>query len=175
MPSPPTSPTPALLADIAVVGGGPAGAAASITLARAGRDVVLLDKATFPRDKVCGDGLTTGALRLLEDLGLEPTKVPSWQPVEDVVVTAPSHREVTFPLPRRAGTYAAVARRAELDAALVDLARGAGVRVHDGHAVRGAEERSDRVFLDAEGLGAVEARYAVAATGCGPRCASTWA
>ena len=41
--------------DVAVVGGGPAGSAAATTLARAGRSVVLLDKATFPRDKCCGD------------------------------------------------------------------------------------------------------------------------
>ena len=154
-----------LLADTAVVGGGPAGAAAAITLARAGRDVVLLDKATFPRDKICGDGLTTGALRLLEDLGLDPATVPSWRPVQDVIVSGPSHREVRFPLPRRAGTYAAVARRAELDAALVDRAREAGVRVHDGHAVRGADERGDRVVLDVEGVGPVEARYAIGADG----------
>ena len=54
-------------ADVAVVGAGPAGVAAAVTLARAGREVVLIDKATFPRDKCCGDGLTTGALRHLEE------------------------------------------------------------------------------------------------------------
>ena len=53
-------------ADVVVVGAGPAGVAAAVTLARAGRDVTLVDKARFPRDKVCGDGLTAGALRLLE-------------------------------------------------------------------------------------------------------------
>ena len=50
------------IADVVVVGAGPAGTAAAIHLARAGRDVLLVDKATFPRDKCCGDGLTTGAL-----------------------------------------------------------------------------------------------------------------
>ena len=148
-----------------VVGAGPAGAAAAITLARAGRSVVLLDKATFPRDKICGDGLTTGALRLLEDLGLDPATIPSWQPVEDVVVTSPSGRETTFPLPRGAGTYAAVARRTELDAALVDVARAAGVEVREGHACTAATEQADRVVLDVEGIGPVEARYVIAADG----------
>ena len=80
--------------DVVVVGGGPAGAAAAITLARAGRDVRAVDKATFPRDKCCGDGLTTGALRLLEALGLDPATVPSWQRVDDVVVRSPSGRDV---------------------------------------------------------------------------------
>src|SRR5262245_19303871 len=92
-----------LHADVVVVGGGPAGAAAAITLARAGRDVVVVDKATFPRDKCCGDGLTTGALRELEGLGFDPTSVASWQQVDDVVVRSPSGHEVTFLLPRGRG------------------------------------------------------------------------
>src|SRR5690606_36651879 len=55
-------------ADVVVVGAGPAGSAAATSLARAGRDVVVVDKATFPRDKCCGDGLTALALRLSERL-----------------------------------------------------------------------------------------------------------
>src|SRR5918992_4654381 len=98
-------------ADVVVVGGGPAGSAAATVLARAGRDVVVVDKARFPRDKTCGDGLTTSALRLLEELGLDPGAVPSWQRVDDVVIRSPSGRQVTLPLPRHQGTYAAVARR----------------------------------------------------------------
>ncbi|MGQ0431437.1 MAG: NAD(P)/FAD-dependent oxidoreductase [Microthrixaceae bacterium] len=151
--------------DAVVVGGGPAGAAAGITLARAGRSVTLVDKATFPRDKICGDGLTAGALRLLEDLGLRPDAVASWQPVHDVVVSSPSHRAVTFPLPRGDGLFAVVARRADLDAALLDVARAAGVTVHDGHAVVGASEGPDRVVLEVEGLGALAGRFAIGADG----------
>src|SRR5436190_21842086 len=78
-----------LATDVVVVGGGPAGAAAAITLARAGRDVVVIDKARFPRDKCCGDGLTAEALRLLQHLGLDPSAVSSWQTVDDVVVRSP--------------------------------------------------------------------------------------
>src|SRR5947207_3885318 len=81
-----------LEADVVVVGGGPAGAAAAITLARAGREVVVVDRARFPRDKCCGDGLTAGALRHYEALGLRPDSVASWQQVDDVWVRSPSGR-----------------------------------------------------------------------------------
>lgn len=58
-------------ADVVVVGAGPGGAAAAAHLAARGRDVVLLDKDRFPRDKICGDGLTPRVIRELLDLGLE--------------------------------------------------------------------------------------------------------
>jgi menaquinone-9 beta-reductase len=151
--------------DVVVVGAGPAGVAAAVTLARAGREVTLVDKARFPRDKICGDGLTAGALRLLEGLGLDPGTVASWQRVDDVVVRGPSGHEVTFPLPRGRGTYAAVARRGDLDAALVDLARTAGVKVLDGHACTDAAQDGDRVLLTVAGAGDLDAGFAVAADG----------
>jgi geranylgeranyl reductase family protein len=154
-----------LAADVVVIGGGPAGAAAAIALARSRRDVTLVDRARFPRDKVCGDGITTGALRLLEDLGLQPGRVASWQRVDDVVVRGPAGPEVTFPLPQGRGTYAAVARRADLDAALLDEARVAGVKVLDGHACVGAREHDDHVAIRVDGVGELAAAYAVAADG----------
>ena len=65
------------VADVLVVGAGPAGVAAAVTLAAAGRDVTMIDKAVFPRDKCCGDGLTTLALRELETLGFDPARSPT--------------------------------------------------------------------------------------------------
>ncbi|MBV6508973.1 MAG: 3-(3-hydroxy-phenyl)propionate/3-hydroxycinnamic acid hydroxylase [Acidimicrobiales bacterium] len=153
------------IADVVVVGGGPAGTAAAISLARAGSDVVLVDKATFPRDKFCGDGLTTNALRLLEKLGLDPTTVPSWKVIHAVNVRSPSGRLVQFPLPEGAGQYAVVAERQELDNALVELARKEGVDVLDGHACTGASESRDGVVVMAEGVGEIAGGHAVAADG----------
>jgi geranylgeranyl reductase family protein len=152
-------------ADVVVVGGGPAGSAAAITAARHGRSVVVVDKASFPRDKCCGDGLTTPALRLLEDLGLRADVVPSWQVVNDVVVRSPSGRTAACELPRGEGVFAAVARRADLDAALLDRARAMGAKVLDGHACVGARELDDRVVLDVDGVGPIHARYCIAADG----------
>ena len=65
----------------------------------AGLAVTLVDKARFPRDKICGDGLTAGALRLLEGLGSSPVASPSWQRVDDVVVRAPSGPRGDVPAP----------------------------------------------------------------------------
>ena len=154
-----------LQADVAVVGAGPAGVAAGIVLARAGRDVVVIDKATFPRDKTCGDGLTTGALRELEALGFDPASVPSWQRVHDVWIGAPGRDAVRYPLPPGPGTYAAVAPRLELDAALVDLARAAGVRVEEGRTLVAAAATAGCVRLDVEGLGGVEVASVIGADG----------
>ena len=115
-----------------VVGAGPAGVAAAITLHRAGRSVVVIDKARFPRDKCCGDGLTTLALRELESLGLEPKDVDDWFDVDAAWLRSPSGREIMIPLPDH-GRYAAVAPRISLDHSLVRLARRSGVDVFDGH------------------------------------------
>ncbi len=56
--------------DVIVVGAGPAGSTAAMVLARAGRSVLLLDRAEFPRDKVCGDGIPPGTVGILNDLGM---------------------------------------------------------------------------------------------------------
>ena len=155
-----------VVADVVVVGGGPAGAAAAIRLARAGRDVVLVDKATFPRDKICGDGLTTGALRLLDDLGLDPAvrcrrgspSRTSW------CARRPDGRRPSPSLAAGASTRRWPGARSWTRRCSTSPAR-AGARVFEGHACTGADQRADRIVLTVEGLGAVHARYAIAADG----------
>ncbi|HVA74069.1 MAG TPA: NAD(P)/FAD-dependent oxidoreductase [Acidimicrobiales bacterium] len=122
---------------VVVVGAGPAGAAAAITLARLGLRVAMVDKATFPRDKCCGDGLTTAALRRLESLGLDPADVGSWEPVGDVVVVGSDGRQAELPLPDDGTQFAASARRVDLDAALVQVAVSSGAALLEGVAVTG--------------------------------------
>ena len=151
--------------DVVVVGAGPAGTAAATTLARAGLEVLVVDKATFPRDKICGDGLTTGALRRLESLGLDPASVASWQDVDVCRIRSPKGREVVLPLPQGQGRFAAVAPRRELDAALVEVARSAGAEVVEGHGVVDAEEGPDSAVVTVHELGGVRARWIVGADG----------
>jgi menaquinone-9 beta-reductase len=154
-----------IAAEVAVVGGGPAGAAAAIVLARAGREVVVIDKARFPRDKCCGDGLTAAALRELEDLGVEVEKIEPWQTVDDVWLRSPSGHTVCFPLPRGQGMFAVVTPRLSLDAAILDTAAAAGAVVHDGHGLLGARDRGDVVELEVDGLGLVTAPFVIGADG----------
>jgi geranylgeranyl reductase family protein len=130
-------------ADLLVVGAGPAGAAAAITARGHGLEVTVIDKAAFPRDKTCGDGLTTAALRRLERLGV-PVPGLGAEPVRSVVVVAPDHWQVELPLPE-SGWHATVVERARLDAALVDRARAVGVAVHEGVAVDAVDVDGDVV------------------------------
>jgi geranylgeranyl reductase family protein len=150
--------------DVLVVGAGPAGSTAAITLARAGRSVVVIDKATFPRDKCCGDGLTTLALRELDAIGLDPREVDGWFDVHSAWLRSPAGREVEIPLPDE-GLYAAVAPRADLDHALVRLAVAAGADLREGCSIESLDHADDVVRCEVSGLGTVECRYVIAADG----------
>ena len=151
--------------DTAIVGAGPAGAAAAHSLASAGHDVLLIDKATFPRDKFCGDGLTTLCLRQLEEMGFSPSAIPSFTPVHAAVLHAPSGKRHDIPLPDGPGLYAAVARREELDAALVDFAVAAGANTRFGAKIVDVSAGVDTVTLTDDTGETIVAKQCIAADG----------
>jgi flavin-dependent dehydrogenase len=148
-----------LEADVVVVGAGPAGSAAAAVLARGGLDVVLVDRSHFPRDKCCGDGLTGRALRRLEQLGLDPGALASFREVSRMRVRSPAGRIVDLPTStspdlspaRGRRSFAGVARRLHLDAALAALATEAGARMCEGSALEGVEVRPSRHAAPATG------------------------
>ena len=150
--------------DVLVVGAGPAGAAAGLAARRRGLDVLVVDKATFPRDKTCGDGLTTAALRFLEQLGVDIRTLPGYMAVRETVLVSPSGRHVSLPLPEE-GDHAAVVPRMELDAAIVAKARESGVDVRDGTPVTEVEVAPDGVRVALGANGTVRAGVVVAADG----------
>ena len=131
--------------------------------------MLVVDKAAFPREKCCGDGLTALALRQLEALGLDPSAVASWTIVDRVVLHSPSGRRVPLqlPAPPASGTYGVVARRRDLDHALVERARAEGVVVREQTPVTGASQDGDGVTLDLGGAepAVVRAGHVVGADG----------
>ena len=78
--------------DVLVVGGGPGGAAAAYYLARQGIDVTVVDKATFPREKVCGDGLTPRSVAALLRMGID-TDDARFERVKGLRVLLASHHD----------------------------------------------------------------------------------
>ena len=121
-------------ADCVVVGAGPAGSTTALLLARAGFDVILLDRAEFPRAKACGDCISPGANLLLEQLGVwpalhaaQPALLEGWR----ITGADGSAFSATFgaaAIDRRCLRALAMPRQ-QLDAILLDAARSAGVRV----------------------------------------------
>ncbi len=134
-------------ADVIVVGAGPAGSSTAYHLANAGADVLLLEKAAFPRDKICGDGLTPRAVRQLVNLGLD-LDAPGWQRNKGLRIVGAGHR-LELPWPELASfpPYGMVRTRMDLDEILARHAEKAGARLQERTAVTGplVDERTGRV------------------------------
>jgi flavin-dependent dehydrogenase len=102
----------------------------------------------------------------LEELDFDPSTVPSWTVCEDVRLRSPGGREMHMPLPHGAGQFAAITPRIELDNALVEQAKRAGVSVLEGHAFIAIDNSSrDYVNLDVENIGVLRAKFVIAADG----------
>jgi geranylgeranyl reductase family protein len=120
--------------DVVVVGAGPAGCAAACHLRAAGVAVTVLEKAVFPREKVCGDGLTPRAARELDLLGLD---LSSWKRNVGLRIWAGRPYPYLLPWPQLKDfpPLGLTRRRADLDQSLADHARGLGASVLQGVAV----------------------------------------
>jgi geranylgeranyl reductase family protein len=113
--------------DIAVIGGGPAGAAAAIQAARSGASVVVFEKGAHGRDKVCGDGLTPRAVGALNELKIDLADAHSIRGLR--MIAGRRVRELDWPTTDRFPDHGAVWPRRRLDAALIDTAVAAGADV----------------------------------------------
>jgi menaquinone-9 beta-reductase len=128
--------------DALVIGAGPAGSVAALTLARAGVRVRLIDRASFPRDKLCGDTLNPGSLSILDRLGVGAAVRSSALPITGMTVTGPG-AQVSADYP--AGLRGMALTRRCLDQMLLDAAVAAGACVDTGVAVSDPVMDGDRV------------------------------
>lgn len=117
--------------DIVVVGAGPAGSTVATLLATRGRDVLLLDRARFPRAKPCGESLNPGAVRELRELDiLEEVRALPHRGIRGWRVEAPDGRSFGAEYPE--GEFGVAVDRASLDALLLDKAAASGVNIELG-------------------------------------------
>jgi geranylgeranyl reductase family protein len=141
--------------DVLVVGGGPAGAATATLLRQRGRDVLLLDEARFPRDKVCGESVSPMAWPVLEQMGVaEAVRAQMPQPIRGMTLTSASGASFAGEYRNRCGF---ALRREALDATLLEGARRAGVEIREGARVEGLVRDADHVTgvtCDGEPIGA---------------------
>jgi flavin-dependent dehydrogenase len=115
--------------DVIVCGAGPAGSVAATLLARGGARVLMVDRAAFPRHKLCGDTINPGTLAIFRRLNLAATFEPRALRVDGMVVTGERGVAVRGAYP--SGLYGLAVVRRELDAALAEAAVAAGVRFED--------------------------------------------
>jgi geranylgeranyl reductase family protein len=159
--------------DVLVIGAGPGGSAAAYHLARRGVDVLVAEKATFPREKVCGDGLTPRGVLALERMGVDPLD-PGFERVDGLrIYTRRTTLELSWPKLHDFPDYGLVRTRHDLDELLARRAEKAGALLWEGAEVlhpiltdgwvTGATVRKDDEEIE------VRARYVLAADGAASR------
>ena len=156
--------------DVLVVGAGPAGSACAQHLAAGGLDVLLADQHTFPRDKICGDGLIPDTHAALRRLGVYEEVAAQAQPVRHVRCIGPNGRHIDVP-----GTLSVLPRRT-LDHILVRAAQRAGARLLAPLRFEAPLLTGERVvgarFKSTSGPHEISARWVVLATGAVPQALS---
>ena len=167
---PPNAPPPH---DVLIVGGGPAGAVCAAVCARAGLRTLVVERAVFPRDKVCGDCLNPDCWPVFERLGIaEAVRALPHTWLRAVEFVSLCGRTIRLPLPHDSSRGEIAVKRRDLDALLLDHAAALGADVRQGWAL-GAWETTDggsvATVTDAIGRGRapekLAARFVVAADG----------
>ena len=139
---------PAETADVIVVGAGPAGSAVAYYLASAGLDVLLLEKTRFPREKVCGDGLTPRAVKALTAMGVATPADEGWLRNRGLRIIGGGGRiELDWPDLSSYPGFGLVRTRTDFDQILARHAARAGAKLMEGVTVTGPvlDERTGRI------------------------------
>jgi menaquinone-9 beta-reductase len=165
---------PAGEADVIVVGAGPAGSTTAYYLAQAGLDVLLLEKSRFPREKVCGDGLTPRGVKALVSMGISVSEQDGWVRNKGLrVIGAGQRMELLWPELSSYPDFGLVRPRSDLDQTLARRAQQAGAHLQEGVTVTGPvlDDRTGRITgvtarpAGADGEQTYHSRVVVAADG----------
>ena len=156
--------------DVAIVGAGPGGSAAAYYLSKRGVQVALLDRAAFPREKTCGDGLTPRAVGVLQDVGILDDLLLVGQRIGGVEIVAPDGYALSasIPAPRGLATPMLVVPRVTLDDRLRRRAVESGARFEGETLVTEIEHSARGVVVKGRRAGrpfATAARLCIIATG----------
>lgn len=159
--------------DICIVGAGPAGLAASLTLGQAGVKTLLIDKAEFPRGKVCGDAISGKAVEVLNNISPDiiqrfakfPQQLGSW----GVTFYAPNTKQLRLPFPQ-SGAYenppGFICKRLYFDNFLLEeVAKLPSVEIRQGLDIVHFEKSNDSYLLHTDGDDTIEAKLVIIANG----------
>lgn len=131
-------------ADVLIIGAGPAGTAAAIHLGQLGvKNVVLVDRLDFPRDKTCGSGVSPKGIQMLRALGVWPAVEPRSYPITGLRVVTSGGREAY--VSGGDAHVAVICQRRILDALLLERARSLGVAFVPGFVAKELCMAGDRV------------------------------
>lgn len=152
------------MSDVVIVGAGPAGTSIALQLARAGVDVAILERLLFPRNKVCGEYLSSAAIQALHDLKVEDCLSGAY-PIRGIALAAYGSQQLRLALP---GGGAFALARATLDDRLLHAALAAGARLWRGGYMYNEPDAAGQrvVFRDDHGaLQSLRTRMLVGADG----------
>ena len=156
--------------DIAIIGAGPGGSSAAYFLAKQGFNVLLLDKAEFPRHKTCGDGLTPRALDILSEMGLLEDVHREGFRIDGIHLFAPRQQHLHMSIPQKENlpNYLLTIPRFKLDQIIFERAIQAGAAFQGKTNIHNIEKTTQGIFISGKHNQQnieFEARMGIIATG----------